>query len=240
MSAPTEIWIQTNRHPGWIPQQQVTGWKWGHWRVPVNWTDEPDVTPGTMSDAGGSGVNGEGAGIPVYMSQPGNTNDTTGVPIKPVIPDSWAHAKPRFWWHVKFGLIVAIEGGTLPTVPDSWPVPRSAAATVTIDLTSNVFTATAHGLYSGDVVALHTTGALPTGVVTTDLYEVAKIGADTFRLLSNGVPVDVSGSQSGTHSFVLTTSVLPVVLPDAGLTNLELYDYEWDPVIATKNPYLKT
>ena len=71
-----------------------------------------------------------------------------------------------------------------------------------------VFTSAVHELYAGDTVWLETTGALPTGLEVDTTYFVVLNGitADTFQLSSwrNGTPIETTGTQSGTHSFVKT------------------------------------
>lgn len=71
-----------------------------------------------------------------------------------------------------------------------------------------VFTLTAHGLETGDVVYLTTTDTLPTGLLANTTYYVVKINANTFNLATSyanataGTPVKITttGTQSGTHS----------------------------------------
>lgn len=80
--------------------------------------------------------------------------------------------------------------------------------TVTI-ATPAVFSLVAHGLKTGDVVTLATTGALPTGLTAGTQYYVIRIDADSFNLatsLANALAntrIATSGSQSGTHTVSL-------------------------------------
>jgi hypothetical protein len=74
-----------------------------------------------------------------------------------------------------------------------------------------VFTKTGHSLSVGDTVKLSTTGALPTGLNTTTTYYVISAGltGDQFRLstTANGAAINTSGTQSGTHRLLPTTSL---------------------------------
>ena len=86
---------------------------------------------------------------------------------------------------------------------------RYTYTTFTVTIASPaVFTATGHGLSSGDGILLVTDGALPTGLTTdTTIYYVDKIDADTFKVSTTpsdvgSTNVNTSGSQSGTHQFV--------------------------------------
>jgi microcystin-dependent protein len=74
--------------------------------------------------------------------------------------------------------------------------------TVTI-ATPAVFTKTAHGFTGGERVRLSTTGALPTGLVTTIDYYVIYVTANTYQLSTTfgGTAVATTGTQSGTHSY---------------------------------------
>ena len=80
-----------------------------------------------------------------------------------------------------------------------------SAQTVTVTIASpGVFTRASHGFNGNERVRLSTTGALPTGLGTTTDYYVEVIDADTFYLASTfeGTPINTSGSQSGTHSYL--------------------------------------
>ena len=83
-----------------------------------------------------------------------------------------------------------------------------------------IFSATAHNLVEGDIIIFETTGALPTGlsVDTSGIEYVVlanKMTADAFTVAStatsasgvtggSGVltPLNTSGTQSGSHSFL--------------------------------------
>ncbi len=86
----------------------------------------------------------------------------------------------------------------------------SFTGTVTI-ASPGVWTATAHGLPNGVSVVLSTTGALPTGLVAGTTYYVVSTAADTFQLsaTSGGSAINTSGSQSGVHTVITTSS--PVI-----------------------------
>lgn len=85
--------------------------------------------------------------------------------------------------------------------------------TVTVALGSNaVFTQTAHGLQTGDMVYLTTSGALPTGVTANNTYWVTKVTVNTFRLSNSQLDteafyVSATVSQSGTHTLRRTWGV---------------------------------
>lgn len=71
-----------------------------------------------------------------------------------------------------------------------------------------VFTFVEHELAVGDTIRLETTGALPTGLtVDKDYYVVINgIGENVFQVseTKDGTPINTSGTQSGTHSFIKT------------------------------------
>jgi hypothetical protein len=67
-----------------------------------------------------------------------------------------------------------------------------------------VFSKTGHNFTGGERTRLSTTGALPTGLVTTIDYYVIYVSANTYQLSTTlgGTPVATSGTQSGTHSYM--------------------------------------
>ena len=85
-------------------------------------------------------------------------------------------------------------------------------ATISIGASALFTTAGSHGLNVGDVIALTTTGQLPTGLSIGNNYFVFSTPtANTFTVsldppvLGAAVEVTTTGSQSGTHSFGLVT-----------------------------------
>jgi len=82
--------------------------------------------------------------------------------------------------------------------------------TVTIGA-SATFTSAAHGLNIGDTVTLTTTGALPTGLTAGTTYYIITAGftASAFQVstIRDGTAVTTSGTQSGVHTFVQTSSL---------------------------------
>ncbi len=83
----------------------------------------------------------------------------------------------------------------------------TAQSTVTITIASpGVVSYTSHGLSTGDIVYLTTTGALPTGLTATTRYAVVRIDANSFSLASTlanahaGTSINTTGSQSGVHT----------------------------------------
>lgn len=79
--------------------------------------------------------------------------------------------------------------------------------TVTIDVDTDLFGCTAHGLSAGDQLVINATqGELPTGISANTVYFVLASGltADAFKLSTTpaGSSLDMSGSASGTYEFV--------------------------------------
>jgi len=83
------------------------------------------------------------------------------------------------------------------------------AFTVTI-ASPAVVTYANHRYALGDIISFTTTGALPTGFTANTNYYVIPINANTFNLATTkadaitGTKITTSGSQSGTHSIVVT------------------------------------
>ena len=79
--------------------------------------------------------------------------------------------------------------------------------TVTINVTTDVFSCVAHGLVAGDrVVFSATQGNLPTGLTANTVYYVIASGltADAFKVSASvgGGSIDMSGSATGTYQFL--------------------------------------
>jgi hypothetical protein len=81
-----------------------------------------------------------------------------------------------------------------------------AAAQTFTAATSDICTATAHGLRTGDKVRLTTSNTLPAGLSLATTYFVIRLSADTFSLASTdalavaGTAVDITGTGTGTHT----------------------------------------
>jgi hypothetical protein len=87
---------------------------------------------------------------------------------------------------------------------------QNGTTTVTI-ASPGRFTKTAHGLATGDVIYLTTSGALPTGLSASTIYYVIVDDVDHFWLATSsanataGTKINTSGSQSGTHTLNIGT-----------------------------------
>ena len=104
------------------------------------------------------------------------------------------------------------SGGKIYKSSDSgatWAALAGNTFTVTI-ASPGVFSDTAHGLVENDTVVFATTGALPTGLTVGTTYYVIAAGltADAFEVSTSqgGAAVNTSGSQSGVHSMLCTTT----------------------------------
>ena len=99
---------------------------------------------------------------------------------------------------------------------------KQSWTTFTVTIASPaIFSATDHNLIEGDIIILETTGALPTGLSVDVEYIVLrnKMTDDAFSVASgvinvSGVigslgiltPLNTSGTQSGTHTFLKLNS----------------------------------
>lgn len=91
---------------------------------------------------------------------------------------------------------------------------QTIKGTVTVVAATDIWTSTAHGLSTGDVVLLSNSGgALPTGASATTKYFVKVIDADTFYLYTNSgltTLLNVTTNGTGTNSFNLQSRVMNV------------------------------
>ena len=72
------------------------------------------------------------------------------------------------------------------------------AIAVDVNVTSNVFSATAHAYQNGDVVTLSTTGTLPAPLVLTRDYWIVERATNSFKLSEtpNGAAIDITTTGS--------------------------------------------
>ncbi|MEQ2005722.1 MAG: Calx-beta domain-containing protein, partial [Limisphaerales bacterium] len=106
---------------------------------------------------------------------------------------------------------VTITVNRIGGLAGSVTVKRETASTVvTADDSADTFTRTAHGLAHNTEVRLVSGGALPSGLSSVTPYFVILQDANTFQLSASfgGPFVNFSGVGSGTHSYVLATTVL--------------------------------
>lgn len=94
--------------------------------------------------------------------------------------------------------VFVIEHGS--TTDDT--APQSGGTTCTVNATSNVVTATAHGLSEKTPVKFTTTTTLPGGITAGVTYYLRDVGADAFKiaLTPGGAAVDITSTGSGTHT----------------------------------------
>ena len=98
----------------------------------------------------------------------------------------------------------------------------ATAVTFTVTVaTPAVFTSTGHGFEAGDAVKFSTTGALPTGLTAGTIYYVIGAGltADAFEVAATvgGAAINTTGTQSGTHTIVMSTKTVSSILTSLGV-----------------------
>ena len=102
------------------------------------------------------------------------------------------------------------------------------ARTFTVSIgTPAIITRAAHGLQPGYQITLATTGALPTGLTAGETYFVQADGftVNTFRLSSTkrGTAINTSGSQSGTHTYIVFGLAQTTLRENYNYVDLSLY-----------------
>jgi len=116
----------------------------------------------------------------------------------------------RLWSHANFGenLIINPRGGALyywrvnanPNIFDR--AQKLTYQTFTVTIASPGVVTFSEQLVDGTLVTLSTTGALPTGLTAGSSYYV--VNGVNLSLTPDGTPINTSGSQSGTHSLIVT------------------------------------
>ncbi len=100
----------------------------------------------------------------------------------------------------------AVDEDDVPEFADG-AIDVSVAATLsanfTADSSTDVITATGHGLTDGKRVVLSTTNTLPAGLSAERFYFVRDATTDTFKLslTSGGTAIDLTDNGTGTHTF---------------------------------------
>jgi len=108
------------------------------------------------------------------------------------------------------GTALSLESIFLFAIQGTWTVTTASAAALAsatdINSTTNVFTKTSHGFYTGLKVALTTGTTLPTGLSATNYY-VIRLTSSTFQVATSqtnalaGTAVDFSDNGTGTQTF---------------------------------------
>jgi microcystin-dependent protein len=113
---------------------------------------------------------------------------------------------PSGWLECDGSLISRVTYASLFAVLVTTPGFAGQTFTVTI-ASPGVVTKAGHGFTGGELLRLSTTGALPTGLNTTDDFFVIFVDANTFRLATTeanaaaGTAINTSGAQSGVHTY---------------------------------------
>lgn len=80
-------------------------------------------------------------------------------------------------------------------------------ATTDVNTTTNQITESAHGYFTGLAGMFSSTGTLPTGLNSTDVFYVIRVNANTYAVALSpedaeaGNKIDISSQGSGTHTF---------------------------------------
>lgn len=84
--------------------------------------------------------------------------------------------------------------------------------------TTDIITSNAHGLVDGNKVVLTTDNTLPAGLALATVYYVVQKTTNTFKLSTqsgtDGTPVDVTDTGTGTHTFTMHDIGRSIFVPD--------------------------
>lgn len=100
-------------------------------------------------------------------------------------------------------------------------------AAFTVDVSTNVFTAAAHGLTSSDTIALSSSGVLPAPLRKNKHYYLRDITTNTFKLAltEGGAAIDITSAGTGTHSVTRRLRHMPVT---QGMFNMSFLGQDTD------------
>jgi hypothetical protein len=92
--------------------------------------------------------------------------------------------------------------------------------TVTVNATTDVFTAAGHGYQDLDPITFGTSGTIPAGLTVGTLYFVRDATEDTFKVSAtpNGTAVDVTTTGTGTHTTRLKDGTVDGILVEVWAT----------------------
>jgi hypothetical protein len=127
----------------------------------------------------------------------------------------------------QLGGVTIPEGNLVDNIRASYLLKDNRNGTVTMTIaTPAVFSKVGHGFISGDAIRFTTTGALPTGLAINTTYYVISAGltADEFRVAAtiNGVAINTSGTQSGTHTvFSIAMGTIMGIADDTFTSNTQ-------------------
>lgn len=89
-------------------------------------------------------------------------------------------------------------------------VSTPAAKAFTVDASTDVCTASAHGMLTGLKVQVSTTTTLPAGLAAATDYFIIRVSADTFKFAASlanaqaGTAIDITDAGAGTHTVTPT------------------------------------
>ena len=138
---------------------------------------------------------------PLDVETPTGFGVTSGTNVLYVRADGTIQSRAKLAWSGNTDIMVEQGGYTeieYRTNPDK---------NFTADHTTELFTATAHGLSDDDLVTVSTTGTLPNGLSDTTTYVVDKQTDNTFKLLpykGASSPVAITDNGTGTHTVTPT------------------------------------
>ncbi len=230
MAIPSKLYIRLNRPRSFMVLDDVSDYQLTHWYEPSSYRDSWKVdTTANAGDAGGASTVAI-SGVPV-IAEPGSTivSDASTLSAIATAPDEMAHVPPRISWEPVRGYVFSIDGTAIPEVEE----PRYKAQVFTANATTDVCTSTAHTFDNGDIVSVHSSGTLVSGLSSALLYELIKVDANSFRLARSGAVVDITNAQSGSvHTVVLVTPKrLPLKTP-----GMVYIPSSRDPEISTTDP----
>ena len=124
--------------------------------------------------------------------------------------------------------------GCVQVIHGAADVTARVFASSAVDTTNDLVTLVAHGLITGTVGQLTTTGALPTGLSLATNYFIIRLSADTFAFATSlanaiaGTKIDLTAQGSGNDTFTpsaksgsLQYQVSNVALPDAAAASTD-------------------
>lgn len=117
----------------------------------------------------------------------------------------------------------------------------SAVASDSVNLTTNIITKTAHGLYNGQILRFTALGTV-TGLSTGLQYYVRDSTTDTFKvcLVPGGTAVDLTGTSVTPPTYQLYASAVPEAIKSAMKLQIgHLFEHREDVIVGAGNQTLE-
>lgn len=160
----------------------------------------------TLGSYVGGSASGEIGGMNAQTFQQQYLNAPSGIPTHYIKYGDFVYLRPNPSYSMTSGLKAYFNRAAN----------KFTFSSVTVDATTDTFTATSHGLAANDTVLFETDGTIPTGLTADQQYYVISSGltANAFKvsITLGGSAVDITNAQTSSNHSFLKTSTSPGIV----------------------------